>query len=105
MGRDLRLDTLTPPLQPARPPSAPRLPAGYRRPEFHMIVAETQGRPPTSSDVRIRLGFDGRNPAQALEQVLENAASPIHPHNQSFVTRTVQANHKAFTIAVNNAFV
>lgn len=62
------------------------------------------GRPPTSNDVTVEAGFDGKSAAEAAVIVRGRLTNVVDSQNESFVKRTIADNHKAFTIAVGNFF-
>jgi len=63
------------------------------------------GRPPTSNDVTVEAGFDGKTPAEVLAIVRGRLTNTVDPSNERFVDSTITANHKAFTIAVGNFLI
>jgi hypothetical protein len=67
-------------------------------------IPDNLGRPPTSSDVRVAKGFDGKTPAKAEAIVRKNLTTMVHPQNERFVSETIQQCHKAFTIGLGNFF-
>ncbi|NOU26422.1 MAG: hypothetical protein HOO96_00835 [Polyangiaceae bacterium] len=69
-----------------------------------LSVPDNLGRPPTTDDVTVVRGFDGRSPADAEMVVRKNLGNTIHPQNERFVSDTLQRAHKAFTIGVGNFF-
>jgi hypothetical protein len=68
-------------------------------------IPDNLGRPPTSQDVSVIKGFDGRTPADVERIVRKNLTNAIHPQNERFVTDTIRQTHKAFTIGLGNFFV
>lgn len=83
-----------------RPPKDP-----FTKPAFDVVVPDHLGRAPTLADVTVKKGFDGLSPQQATEVVLNHLKTPLAAQNNAFVTRQVGEVHKAFTMAVNNAFI
>jgi len=67
-------------------------------------VPDNLGRPPTSADVRVVKGFDGRTADEAYAIVRGRAAQFIHPQNERLLRQTFDGSHKAFTIALGNFF-
>ena len=78
--------------------------SAYKAPTFSMTIPDNLGRAPTISDVTIGKGLDGRTPAQALAQVRSKMTTPVASQNSALVDNTILGTHKAFTVAVNNAF-
>jgi len=68
-----------------------------------MRIPEGLGRPPTSLDVVVEVGFDGKTPEEARALVRANAGHAIHSTNVRFVDESILATHKAVTISMNNA--
>jgi hypothetical protein len=83
-----------------RPPPDP-----FKKPTFDMLIPDNLGRPATLADVTVKKGFDGLTPGQATDAVLKHLTTPLAAENKAFVTRQVGDVHKAFTMAVNNAFI
>lgn len=75
------------------PPTAARL-----------SVPDGLGRPPTSNDVTVEAGFDGRSPDEVTAIVRARITNEVDRGNERFVDETIRATHKAFTIAVGNLF-
>ena len=96
-----------PPLVPTPPVvDDPRLPGKrFVTPSLVLVVPDGLGRAPTSDDVEVRQGFDGRTPDEAVAVARRGCTSTVHPRNEAFVEKTLRDNHKAFTLAVNNAFI
>lgn len=67
-------------------------------------VPDNLGRPPTSADVRVVKGFDGRTPDEAYAIVRGRAAQFIHPQNERLLRQTFDISHKAFNVALGNFF-
>lgn len=67
-------------------------------------VPDNLGRPPTSADVRVVKGFDGRTPDEAYAIVRSRAAQFIHPQNERLLRETFDISHKAFNVALGNFF-
>ncbi len=67
-------------------------------------VPDNLGRPPTSNDVTVVKGFDGRTFEATLALVQGRLTNHVHPQNERLVRDTVAISHKAFTIAVGNLF-
>jgi hypothetical protein len=63
------------------------------------------GRPPTSADVKVLHGFDGKTPDEVAALVRADITNAVDPSNESFVHRTAVQTFTLFTIAVNNVFV
>jgi hypothetical protein len=83
-----------------------RLKSSFYKPvAFHMEVPDNLGRQPMFEDVIIHKGLDGRSPSQAVERVRSKLATPLHPSNVGLIQKTALITHKAFTLAVNNAFI
>jgi hypothetical protein len=82
--------------------------AGYdfAKPNMALFeIPDNLGRPPTSQDVGVVKGFDGRSPAAVEVIVRRNLTNAIHPQNERFVTDTIRQSHKAFTVGLGNFFV
>ncbi|MGI5860899.1 MAG: hypothetical protein ACOX6T_02460 [Myxococcales bacterium] len=97
------------PTEPGKPqgPTDPgiRPPAvKFVEPRFELYFPDNLGRRPTSADIKVRKGLDGRSPEQMLEVVLGKSTGRIHESNKRLVESTILDVHKAFTIGVNNAF-
>lgn len=78
-------------------------------PTFEMSIPDNLGRPPTSNDVIIKKGFDGRSVDQFVDVVrgqFKPSASgkKLDPANDRLVRDTLSNTFKAFTIGVNNAY-
>lgn len=59
---------------------------------------------PTSNDVQIYRGYDGRKPDEALAIVRSKLGNAIDASNERFFRDTVLASHKSFTIGLGNFF-
>lgn len=88
-----------PPVPPVRPP------VGFLPPKCDLVVPDNLGHAPTLADVTVRAGFDGLAPAEVANRVLNSSSTKIAAQNTDFVKQTAIDVHKAFTIAVNNAFI
>jgi len=78
---------------------------GFDPPTLAKIsVPPNLGRPPTSNDVTVEAGFDGKAAAEALILVRGRLTNTVDSSNESFVKRTIADNNKAFTLAVGNFF-
>lgn len=78
---------------------------GFDPPTLAKIsVPSNLGRPPTSNDVTVEAGFDGKPAAEAAILVRGRLTNTVDTTNESFVKRTIADNHKAFTLAVGNFF-
>jgi hypothetical protein len=78
---------------------------GFDAPTLAKIsVPSNLGRPPTSNDVTVEAGFDGKAAAEAAILVRGRLTNTVDASNESFVKRTIADNHKAFTLAVGNLF-
>lgn len=78
---------------------------GFDPPTLAKIsVPSNLGRPPTSNDVTVEAGFDGKPAAEAAILVRGRLTNTVDATNESFVKRTIADNHKAFTLAVGNFF-
>jgi hypothetical protein len=69
-----------------------------------LSVPSNLGRPPTSNDVTVEAGFDGKPAAEAAILVRSRLTNTVDSSNERFVAQTIKDNHKAFTIAVGNMF-
>lgn len=69
-----------------------------------LSVPDNLGRPPTSADVTVEAGFDGRSPDEVLTIVRGRLTNVVDASNVRFVAQTIKDNHKAFTLAVGNVF-
>jgi len=72
--------------------------------QARLAYPENLGRPPTSADVTVEAGFDGKSPAEVSAIVRGRLTNVVDSTNEAFVTQTIAAAHKAFTIAVGNMF-
>jgi hypothetical protein len=78
---------------------------GFDAPTLAKIsVPPNLGRPPTSNDVTVDAGFDGKPAAEAATLVRGRLTNTVDASNEGFVKRTISDNHKAFTLAVGNLF-
>lgn len=76
---------------------------GFDAPDqVRISIPSNLGRPPTSNDVTVEEGFDGRSPAEASVIVRGRLTNTVDASNESFVKKTITDNHKAFTLAANN---
>lgn len=57
---------------------------------------------PKESDIVVEAGFDGLAPDAVVSLVRSRLTNTVDGDNESFVTDTIRANHKAFTIAAFN---
>jgi hypothetical protein len=73
--------------------------------QARIVVPPNLGRPPTSADVSIEAGFDGKSPDEVAVIVRGRLTNTVDNTNESFVKRTIAENHKTFTLAANNFFV
>jgi hypothetical protein len=69
-----------------------------------LSVPDDLGRPPTSADVTVEAGFDGKSPDEVLALVRGRLTNTVDTSNERFVAQTIRDTHKAFTIAVGNLF-
>lgn len=69
-----------------------------------LSVPDNLGRPPTANDVTVEAGFDGKSPDEARALVRSRITNVVDATNERFVAQTIDATHKAFTIAVGNLF-
>ena len=69
-----------------------------------LSVPDNLGRPPTSNDVTVEAGFDGKSPDEVLATVRGRITNTVDASNERFVAQTITTTHKAFTIAVGNLF-
>lgn len=105
---------LKPPLKPPTDvPVTPRPPAdrppiwdgvGMIPPSFRLEYPDGLRRPPTVDDLTVLWGLDNRTPDEVVALVRTNLSGPLHPENRGFIDRSVRIAHRAFTVAVNNAF-
>lgn len=77
---------------------------GFDAPEYRLSIPDNLGRPPTSADVTVEAGFDGKTPDEARTIVRGRLTNTVHESNRRFVDKTITDTHKAFTIAVSNLF-
>jgi hypothetical protein len=82
-----------------------RLPRGFRQPALEMTLPSDLGRRPTSADVELRKGFDGRTLPQMVEAAFARLKSPLAGGQRAALGPLLAQNAKAFTLEVNNAFV
>lgn len=79
--------------------------AGFDPPTLAKIsVPPNLGRPPTSNDVTVEAGFDGKPAAEAGVIVRNRLTNTVDASNERFVGKTIADNHKAFTLAIGNLF-
>lgn len=69
-----------------------------------LMIPDNLGRNPTSNDVQIFRGYDGRKPEEVLATVRARLGNPIDASNERFFRDTVLASHKSFTIGLGNFF-
>ena len=67
-------------------------------------IPDDLGRPPTSNDVRVVRGLDGRTPDEAFAIVRSRSFGYVHPQNERLLRDTFNISFKAFNIAVANFF-
>jgi hypothetical protein len=77
---------------------------GFEPPAYRLSIPDHLGRPPTSADVTVEAGFDGKTPDEARAIVLSRLTNTVHESNRRFIDKTITDAHKAFTIAVSNLF-
>lgn len=80
-------------------------PVRYKTPKFDVEIPDNLGRPPRSTDLIIRKGFDGLSPQEAAEKVAASLTNPLAPQNKSLVVETAVRAHRDFTVAINNVFI
>jgi hypothetical protein len=68
-------------------------------------VPEGLGRPPTSADVQVRRGFDGKTVDEATALMRANLTTPLYPANEGFVAETLRATYRAVTLGTGNFLV
>lgn len=79
---------------------------GFDPPTLAKIsVPSNLGRPPTSNDVTVEAGFDGKPAAEAAAIIRGRLTNTVDPSNERFLSQTIKDNHKACTIATGNYFV
>lgn len=93
------------PVDDFTPTVRPGLPRGFTSPRVHLDIPKNLGRPPNSDDIQVVRGFDGLTPGEAVAKIAANLGDPVHSSNRAFVDDTIRSSHKAFTVAVNNAFI
>jgi hypothetical protein len=91
------------PISPA--PWRPGASTPWMKPTYDIVIPDNLGRPPRTTDVTIKKGFDGRSPDQVVDLVKSNLDNALHPSNRGLIDRMVRDNHRSFTIAVSNMFV
>ena len=67
-------------------------------------IPDNLGRTPTSNDVQIYRGYDGRKSEEALAMIRSKLGNPIDASNERFFRDTVLASYKSFTIGLGNFF-
>ncbi len=78
---------------------------GFDPPSLAVIsIPPNLGHPPTSSDVTVEAGFDGKPVVEAAQLVRSRLTNTVYRENEQFVARTIAENHKAFSLAVGNLF-
>lgn len=90
---------------PVRPGWGPGTGSRWMKPTYDISIPDNLGRPPRTTDVTIRKGFDGKTPDEVVATVKRNLKGALHPSNRALVERHVRENHRSFTIAVSNMFV
>ena len=78
---------------------------GFDAPTLAKIsVPPNLGRPPTSNDVTVEAGFDGKPAAEAAMLVRARLTNVVDSSNERFVGQTIKDNHKAFSLGIGNLF-
>jgi hypothetical protein len=78
---------------------------GFDPPTLAKItVPPNLGHAPTSADVTVEAGFDGKPAAEAEALVASRLTNTVDSSNTRFETQTIADGHKAFTLAVGNLF-
>jgi hypothetical protein len=78
---------------------------GFEPPtQSKLLVPSNLGRPPTSEDVHVETGFDGRSPAEVETIVRGRLTNVVDPALERFVGETIRGTQKSFTIAISNLF-
>ncbi len=78
---------------------------GFEPPmQSKLLVPSNLGRPPTSEDVTVETGFDGRSPAEVETLVRGRLTNTVDPARERFVGETIRGTQKSFTIAISNLF-
>ena len=79
--------------------------SGFDAPtQARLAYPDNLGRPPTSADITVEAGFDGKSPAEVGTVVRGRLMNTVDSSNERFVAQTIADTHKAFTIAVGNMF-
>ena len=99
----LPVPTNPPLVQPA--PWRPGTGVRWMKPAYDITIPDNLGRPPRTTDVTVKSGFDGKTPAEVVDLVKGNLTNALHPSNVRLVEQSIKDNHKAFTMAVSNMFV
>jgi hypothetical protein len=90
---------------PVRPGWGPPTTSPWMKPAYDIVIPDNLGRPPRTTDVTIKRGFDNRTPDEVVSLVKRNLKGGILQSNRAFVDRTIKENHRSFTIAVSNMFI
>lgn len=107
--RPPKLPPFRPPTEPIRPPPPAERPpiwdgVGMIPPTFRMEFPDGLRRAPRLDDITIQWGLDNRTPDEVAKLVRSNFSGAVHQQNEGFIERSVPKTHRAFTVAVNNAF-
>jgi len=77
---------------------------GFDAPAYRITIPDNLGRPPTTADVTVEAGFDGKSPDEVATIVRGRLTNTVDSSNERFVGETIRSTHKAFTLAVSNLF-
>jgi hypothetical protein len=98
------ISTLRGTTKPAKPIVDPR-PPKFATPKANITLPPNLGRPPTTKDLIIKKGFDGKTQAQAVESIMKGLTSKLDPRNEKFVRETAAVRFRDFNVAMSNSFV
>ena len=79
--------------------------AGFDPPTAAKLsVPDHLGHAPTSNDVTVEAGFDGKTPDEVVTLVRARLTNTVYAQNESFTNDTIKTTHKAFTIGLGNFY-
>ncbi len=77
----------------------------FQEPKCDISLPPRLGRPPKTSDLIIKKGWDGKTPEAALKTVLSKLQkTKVHPSNVQFVNAQINSRFRDFSVALNNVF-
>jgi hypothetical protein len=72
--------------------------------QAEITIPDDLGHPPTSSDVTVAKGFDGKTPAEVVTIVRGQFQGKIDPSYDAFLRDRLSAVHKQWTLVIANSF-